>query len=41
MRADFVFRANMKSPLIDVKPYLVISQKMPIFASKWQDSVQT
>ena len=40
-RADFAFRANMKSPLMDVKPYLVISQKMPIFASKWQDSVQT
>ena len=40
-RADFAFRANMNSPLMDVKPYLVISQKIPIFASKWQDSVQT
>ena len=40
-RADFAFRANTKSPLMDVKPYLVISQKMPIFASKWQDNVQS
>ena len=34
-RAHFAFRANAKSPLMDVKPHLVISQKMPIFASKW------
>lgn len=40
-RAYFAFRKNAKSPLMDVKPHLVISQKMPIFASKWQDNVQT
>ena len=40
-RAYFAFRANAKSPLMDVKPHLVISQKMLIFAPKWQDSVQT
>lgn len=40
-RAYFSFRANAKSPLMDVKPHLVISQKMPIIADEWQDSVQT
>ena len=40
-RAHFAFRANAKSPLMDVKPHLVISQKMPIIADEWQDSVQT
>ena len=33
--------ANAKLPLMDVKPHLVISQKMPIIADEWQNSVQT
>ena len=38
-RAYFAFRANAKLPLMDVKPHLVISQKMPIIADEWQDHI--